>query len=86
MVSFNISFRASVAKDFKRLDRLAANRIMKVIEALQKEPFPSSAKKPVGSEHTFRIRVGDYRVIYSLDRQAREIEILRVRHRKDVYL
>jgi mRNA interferase RelE/StbE len=86
MASFNISFRASVAKDFKRLDRLAANRIMKVIEALQKEPFPSSAKKLVGSEHTFRIRVGDYRVIYSLDRQAREIEILRVRHRKDVYL
>jgi mRNA interferase RelE/StbE len=86
MASFNISFRASVAKDFKRLDRLAANRIMKAIEALQKEPFPSSAKKLVGSEHTFRIRVGDYRVIYSLDRQAREIEILRVRHRKDVYL
>lgn len=86
MGSFKISFRSSVAKDFKRLDRLAANRVMKAIEALQKEPFPPSAKKLIGSEHTFRIRVGDYRVIYTLDRQAREIEIQRVRHRKHVYL
>lgn len=86
MGSFNISFRGSVAKDFKRLDRLAANRIMRAIEALQREPLPPSAKKLIGAEHTFRIRVGDYRVIYTLDKHAREIEIQRVRHRKDVYL
>ena len=85
MASFKVTFKASVAKDFKRLDRLAAHRIIKVIESLQNNPFPNSSKKLVGSEHTFRIRVGDYRVVYIVAKDDREVEIQRVRHRKDVY-
>jgi mRNA interferase RelE/StbE len=85
MASFKVTFKASVTKDFKRLDRLAAHRIIKVIESLQNNPFPNASKKLVGSEHTFRIRVGDYRVVYIVNKEDREVEIQRVRHRKDVY-
>jgi mRNA interferase RelE/StbE len=85
MAAFKVTFKASVAKDFKRLDRLAAHRIIKAIESLQNNPFPNSSKRLVGSEHTFRIRVGDYRVVYIVNKDDREVEIQRVRHRKDVY-
>ena len=86
MAYYKVTFKASVAKDLKRLDRLAAHRVLRAVESLRKNPFPNSSKKLIGSEHTFRIRVGDYRVIYIVNKQGREIEIQRVRHRRDVYL
>ncbi len=86
MASYKVTFKASVAKDLRRLDRLAVHRVLRVVESLQDNPFPTSSKKLLGSEHTFRIRVGDYRVIYIVNKQGREIEIQRVRHRRDVYL
>jgi len=86
MASFKITFKSSVAKDLKRLDRSMVPRIMRAIEALANDPMPMTSKKLVGSEHTYRIRVGDYRVVYIVNRSLREIEVQRVRHRKDVYL
>lgn len=86
MAAFKITFKSSVEKDLKRLDRAMVPRIMRAIEALANDPTPMSSKKLVGAEHTYRIRVGDYRVIYIFNRQLREIEVQRVRHRKDVYL
>ena len=49
------------------------------------EPLPNGSEKLTGSERTYLIRVGDYRVIYELRRDANVVEIQRVRHRKDVY-
>jgi len=48
-------------------------------------PFPIGVRKFVGSEHTYRIREGDYRVIYTITASTLVIEIIRVGHRKDVY-
>jgi mRNA interferase RelE/StbE len=86
MASYKVTFKASVAKDLRRLDRLAAHRVLRAVESLGKNPFPTSSKKLIGSGHTFRIRVGDYRVIYIVNKQGREVEIQKVRHRRDVYL
>ncbi len=86
MASFKITFRSSVAKDFKRIDQFMVRRIMRAIQALASNPMPQSSKKLVGSAHTYRIRVGDYRVIYIINQQLGELEVQRVRHRKDVYL
>jgi mRNA interferase RelE/StbE len=49
------------------------------------EPFPNGSEKLAGVEHTHRIRVGDYRVVYEVFAQSKIVEIQRVRHRKDVY-
>ena len=86
MVSFKITFKSSVAKDLKRIDRAMVPRIMRAIEALTHDPMPMTSKKLVGADQTYRIRVGDYRVIYIIYRHLHEIEIQRVRNRKDVYL
>lgn len=86
MAAFKVTFKSSVSKDFKRIDRAIIPRIMKAIEALANDPMPMSSKKLVGTDQTYRIRVGDYRVIYIVNRLLQEIEVQKVRHRKDVYL
>ena len=60
-------------------------RVMSAIDALAEEPRPSGVKKLAGSEHTFRIRVGNYRIVYSVEDQVTLLLILRVRHRGEVY-
>lgn len=54
------------------------------IEELAKTPFPSGVKKLEGREG-WRLRVGDYRILYSLDRKKKEIIILSIAHRKEAY-
>ena len=85
MASCKISFRRSVERDFKRIDRKEIPRLMSAIELLTENPFPINSRKLVGSEFTYRLRVGDYRVVYFIKAEHQEIEIERVRHRKDVY-
>ncbi len=61
------------------------SRIVAEVAKLADEPLPHGSEKLTGSERTYRIRVGDYRVVYELLRDAKIVEIQRVRHRKDVY-
>lgn len=85
MASFQIEWKKSVQKELKALSAQMIRRIIRVVEQLSKEPFPSGSVKLTGSQHTHRIRVGDYRVIYNVLTQSVVIEIIRVGHRGDVY-
>lgn len=58
---------------------------MKRIEKLKDDPFPQGVIKLEGVERLYRIVVGDYRIVYEVDTQAKQIMILYVRHRRDVY-
>lgn len=60
-------------------------RIASAIDALADDPRPSGCKKLVGSEHTYRIRVGDYRIVYDIQGAKLVVSVIRVRHRRDVY-
>ena len=81
MASFNLQWRASTRKDLRQ----AVSRIVAEVAKLADEPLPHGSEKLTGSERTYRLRVGDYRVVYELLRDAKIVEIQRVRHRKDVY-
>ncbi len=85
MASFSIQWRASTRKDLRRLPAGEVQRIMKDVEALGENPIPHGSEKLAGTQHTHRIRIGDYRVIYEVLASGRIVEIQRVRHRKDVY-
>lgn len=85
MASFELRWRASTKKDLRRLPRDEVSRIVAAVVDLATEPQPHGSEKLTGSDHTYRIRVGDYRVVYELLRAAGVIEIQRVRHRKDAY-
>ena len=85
MASFKIEWKRSATKELKKLPKETVPRILKAVEMLLDEPYPSGVRKLVGSEHTYRLRVGNYRVVYSVIASKLVIEIIRVRHRKDVY-
>jgi len=85
MASFNLRWRTSTKKDLRKIPHDMVPRIVGEVEKLADEPLPHGSEKLTGSERTYRIRVGDYRVVYELLRDAKIVEIQRVRHRKDVY-
>jgi len=85
MASLRIEFARSATKDLRAIDRQWIPRILAAIESLAGEPRPVGCKKLVGSEHTYRIRVGDYRVIYDIHAGELVVFVVRVRHRRDVY-
>ena len=85
MGTYQIEWKSSALRELKRLDRQIIPRIVAVVENLSSNPFPQGVRKLHGAEATYRIRVGDYRVIYEVFSNRLIIEITRVRHRKDVY-
>jgi mRNA interferase RelE/StbE len=85
MDSYKIEWKRSAAKELKLLPKETITKILKKIEELSSNPFSPGTKKLIGSEHTFRIRVGDYRIIYDIYSNLLIIEIIRVGHRRDIY-
>ncbi|MCP4136452.1 MAG: type II toxin-antitoxin system RelE/ParE family toxin [bacterium] len=82
---YTIEIKKQVEKDLKKIDRQHINTILEKIESLQENPFPQSSTKLVNTETTYRLRVGDYRVIYQVDEKNEEITIFYIRHRKEAY-
>ncbi len=85
MASYRLEFTWPAARDLRRLDRLVLARVIAAIEALGAEPRPPHVKKLVGSEHTYRIRVGNYRGVYTIEDRGLLVLVQRIRHRGDVY-
>ena len=85
MASYTIEWKTSAEKELRRLGRSVIPRIVATVGGLATDPFPAGCRKLKGSEHTFRIRVGDYRVIYEVLVTRLLVEVMRVRHRKDAY-
>ena len=85
MATYRIEWKASALRELKRIDRQAVPRIIAAVESLADNPFPTGVRKLQGTEHTYRMRVADYRVLYEVYRSSIRIQIIRVRHRKDVY-
>jgi len=72
----------------RRIKTASERSIGKILEATEKlasNPFPSKIRKLVGSEQSFRIRIGDYRGIYSVFSKILTIEIIRIGHPRDIY-
>jgi len=85
MSSFRVVTKPSVEKDLRSLSKSTIKRVFKQIEELAKDPLPRKALKLEGGEDLYRIRVGDYRVVYGIDRARKQVVVHYVRHRRDVY-
>jgi mRNA interferase RelE/StbE len=82
---YRVLLERGAEKDLSRLSSEIHDRIIAAIRALATIARPPGCRKLAGSKHDWRIRVGDYRVIYEIADQAREVRINRVRHRREVY-
>jgi len=85
MASYKVVFKTSVEKDLRALPKSAVARVFKRIEALTDDPFPRQSLKLAGAEQLYRVRVGDYRVVYSVDQDAKQIIVHYIRHRREAY-
>jgi mRNA interferase RelE/StbE len=84
-VSYRVEVRPSALKQLASLPRAVLVRVDAAIQALGSDPRPVGVKKLSGQESVYRVRVGDYRVVYTIDDQAVLVLIVRVAHRRDVY-
>jgi mRNA interferase RelE/StbE len=85
MASYTLVLKPAVEKDLRSLPTNLVERVFDRIEALEDDPFPRQSLKLEGSEQMYRLRVGDYRIIYEIDHANRQITVHHVRHRREAY-
>ena len=85
MASYKIIFKPSVEKDLRTLPKAITRRVMEHVESLENAPFPRQSVKLPGAEALYRLRVGDYRVLYSVNKEIKQILVHYIRHRREVY-
>jgi mRNA interferase RelE/StbE len=82
---YSVELKASARKELERLPATLIQRIFPKLEGLASEPRPAGCKKLKGGQREWRIRVGDYRVVYTIDDEKLLVSVMRIRHRSEVY-
>jgi mRNA interferase RelE/StbE len=60
-------------------------RVVAALKGLADNPFPPGCRKLYGAKNDWRIRIGDYRIVYEVDPKRRIVRVMRIRHRREVY-
>jgi mRNA interferase RelE/StbE len=82
---YRVLLERAAEKDLSRLTSEIHERVLAAIQGLATNPRPAGCRKLAGSKHDWRIRVGDYRVVYEIAGEIRVVRVTRVRHRREVY-
>jgi mRNA interferase RelE/StbE len=82
---YRVEWKASALKELKRIERDTVPRILATVEALASDPRPSGCRKLAGASMTYRLRVGRYRVVYTVEDERLVVQVIRVGHRGAVY-
>jgi mRNA interferase RelE/StbE len=85
MSPYKVIVSKSAVKELSKLPYDVTTRIVKVIKELSANPRPRGSKKLKGGSNNWRIRIGDYRVVYSIDDEIMIADIRKVGHRKEIY-
>ena len=83
-MSYNVIIRTSAKKELKRLNNNIFERVMERIIELKENPRPIGCEK-LGGQDSYRIRIGDFRVVFTIDEKAKLVEIIKIGDRKEVY-
>ncbi len=84
-MSYQIQIKRSAQKELEALPKREQRRIIRAMEVLAEEPRPPGVRKIVGGKDLYRLRVGDYRVVYQIKEQILTIWVMRIGHRRDIY-
>jgi mRNA interferase RelE/StbE len=84
-VAYRVELTTKARRELAALPRDAQERIDARILALSEEPRPSGSKKLEGIDDLYRIRVGDYRIVYRVDDKVVVVLVVRIGHRREVY-
>ena len=85
-VTYALRIKASAAKELDAIDSTPnRRRIVDAIQTLVVDPRPSTCKKLAGRDAAYRLRVGDYRIVYTVNDREIIVEIIKIGHRREVY-
>jgi mRNA interferase RelE/StbE len=84
-VGYTVDFTTGAAKEIRRLDQGVRKRILSSIAELGTDPRPKGGKKLAGEQNAWRIRIGDFRVLYEIQDNILTVTVVRVAHRREVY-
>lgn len=84
MAEYEIFFKESVWKDLKKIPKRELKKILSRVEKLGNDPRPKGCEKLTGDE-LYRIRQGNYRIVYTIQDNELTVWVIKVGHRKDVY-
>lgn len=84
MDSYSLRVKKSAEKELRALPKPDLKRVLRRIGALAGDPRPRDCRRLSGEER-YRIRQGDWRVVYAIDEERRMVEIVKIGHRRDVY-
>ena len=84
-MAYQVLVERAAEKDLRKISSEIRPRLVLALQSLAKNPRPAGSLKLTGSASDWRIRVGDYRIIYEIADEIRIVRINRVRHRGDVY-
>jgi mRNA interferase RelE/StbE len=82
---YRVNFAASAKRELIALSANAIERIQPKIRELANDPRPPSCKKLRGAKNLWRIRIGNYRVVYTVDDAAKTVDVMRIARRREVY-
>ena len=82
---YKVRLIAATKSELESLHNPTLKRIVMALSALSENPRPRGCKKLVGSSTKYRLRVGDYRIIYEIEDSEQTVMVYRIRHRKEVY-
>ncbi len=85
MADYGVEVKPSARKELEALPDNVLARVVQRIDALRRNPKPAGVKKLKGYKDQWRIRVGDWRVLYIIDDAAKLVSITRIAHRREVY-
>jgi mRNA interferase RelE/StbE len=83
--TYRVEFAPAARRQLKKLPREILKRVARSIDNLQTNPYPDGVKKLVNEDNLYRIRAGDYSIVYPVRSEELIIVIVRERHRRDIY-
>jgi mRNA interferase RelE/StbE len=84
-MSYTLTVKPSAEHEIRGLDAGMIRRIAQKLQQLERDPRPPGARKLRGVPQGYRVRVGDWRILYTIDDEAHEGHIYRIRHRAEAY-
>jgi mRNA interferase RelE/StbE len=82
---YEVLLERTAERDLKQLPSSQFLRIISQIKMLAHNPRPPGSRKLTGTDRDWRVRVGDYRILYEIDDKSKIIRVMRTRHRREVY-
>jgi mRNA interferase RelE/StbE len=84
-MAYKITVRPGALRDLRHLPKEMQVRMRAAIDRLAEQPRPAGCVKLIGYAAQFRVRVGDYRVIFEIDDNSRSVRVVAIGHRREVF-